>query len=352
METVTSRAPVFRLFACCLPVRGALRSVVCDLQRHRYHLIPNGLYEILTTHRDRTLDELKEIYGSESYGLLDDYFEFLVREDLGFWTTEPEAFPDLEGGFQTPETITNAIVDADSGSRHDWADVFSQLNDLGCKALELRFYDALGLEELNRILALASDGSLRSIDLLVRWTPEVTLEALQELVGRHRRIRNVTVHSAPENRDHPDAVDSVSILFVTQKVTSHAACGQVLPAYFTIGTESVLEAMQFNSCLHRKISVDARGEIRNCPSFPAGYGNARDTRLQSVVERPEFREVWGTTKDQVETCKDCEFRYICPDCRAWVRDAGDRFSKPSKCRYDPYTATWAEPGGETVGEAG
>ena len=38
-----------------------------------------------------------------------------------------------------------------------------------------------------------------------------------------------------------------------------------------------LESLRFNSCLNRKLSVDARGEIRNCPSMPASFGNAKTT---------------------------------------------------------------------------
>jgi len=44
-------------------------------------------------------------------------------------------------------------------------------------------------------------------------------------------------------------------------------------------------------------------------------------------------------------CKDCEFRYVCTDCRAYRADAEDLYSKRARCSYDPYTATWGA-GGE------
>ena len=46
--------PVFALFACCIPVKGARRSTLCDLQRGSFQFIPNGLYEILTEHAGKT----------------------------------------------------------------------------------------------------------------------------------------------------------------------------------------------------------------------------------------------------------------------------------------------------------
>ena len=36
------------LFSCCVPVKGAKRSIVIDFQRKKVELIPNALYEIIT----------------------------------------------------------------------------------------------------------------------------------------------------------------------------------------------------------------------------------------------------------------------------------------------------------------
>jgi len=38
--------------------------------------------------------------------------------------------------------------------------------------------------------------------------------------------------------------------------------------------------------------------------------------------------------------KDCEFRYICTDCRVFIQEDTDILSKPLKCKYNPYEATW------------
>ena len=97
---------------------------------------------------------------------------------------------------------------------------------------------------------------------------------------------------------------------------------------------------QHNSCLNRKVSIDAAGEIKNCPSFGGSFGNAREVSLHGAVARRDFRELWSVHKDQIEVCKDCEFRYVCTDCRAYLSDETNRLSKPAKCRYDPYTAEW------------
>ncbi|MBW8873326.1 MAG: grasp-with-spasm system SPASM domain peptide maturase, partial [Acidobacteria bacterium] len=133
---------------------------------------------------------------------------------------------------------------------------------------------------------------------------------------------------------------NVTLRYLAQAIDSPACCGQVHPRYFVTNLSAFAEARRFNSCLNRKISIDARGEIRNCPSLPRSFGNTSDTSLHSALAHNDFAALWEINKDQVEICKDCEFRYICTDCRAYLTSPGDVYSKPSKCSYNPYTAEW------------
>lgn len=330
---------VFRLYASCLPVRGARRSTVCDLQRGEYHLIPNGLHEILTKHRRSTLAEVRGAYGNLHDATIDEYFRFLQERDLGFWCDDPDEFPELELEWDRPTPITNAIVDVDDGSAHDYTSIFQQLDELGCSALQLRFFTPRGPEELSAVIEHLATSRLRSLELLVAHHEGLTDEALDELTARHRRVTSVFVHSAPAPRTLLTA-SGLDVYLRTERVDSHTHCGQTHPAYFAVTLGTFTEAQRHNSCLNRKISVDATGEIRNCPSMARGFGNARDIPLRAALAQEGFRELWEINKDQVDTCRDCEFRYVCVDCRAFLSDPDDRYSKPSKCTYDPHTARW------------
>lgn len=72
------------------------------------------------------------------------------------------------------------------------------------------------------------------------------------------------------------------------------------------------------------------------------FGNINDTSLLEVLEKPGFKKLWDLSKDKIHVCKDCEFRYICTDCRAYVEDPDDILSKPLKCGYNPYTGEWSD----------
>src|SRR6266436_8794949 len=135
--------PSFRLFANCIPVRGARRSIICDLQLHRFVLIPNGLHHILTELRGLSISQIKNAFERGQHSVIDEYFAFLVKKEYGFFCTEPHLFPELDLTWLEPDQITNAIIDVDRESRHAYASIFSQLDSLGCKALQLRFFSAV-----------------------------------------------------------------------------------------------------------------------------------------------------------------------------------------------------------------
>ena len=72
------------------------------------------------------------------------------------------------------------------------------------------------------------------------------------------------------------------------------------------------------------------------------FGNIKDITLAEALRHKDFTAYWNITKDRTAVCKDCEFRYICTDCRAYLEKPEDMYSKPLKCGYDPYTTTWED----------
>jgi len=123
---------------------------------------------------------------------------------------------------------------------------------------------------------------------------------------------------------------------------SNNRCGMIDKKFFSPNIPTYTEALHHNSCLNRKVSISAEGDIKNCPSMSESFGNISDTPLATAIEKPGFKKYWDINKDKVQVCKDCEFRYICTDCRAYIENPEDILSKPLKCGYNPYSATWSE----------
>jgi SPASM domain peptide maturase of grasp-with-spasm system len=334
---------IFMLHANCIPVKGARRSSICDLQNRRIQLIPNDLFDILTKFKGLPAAEIKRHYAHQDGEIIDEYFDLLVKQGLGWWCEEPELFPEIDLSWRRPEAVTNSIIDVTSCSDHDYRDIFSQLEELGCQAVQVRAYDPLSLDQLEMIALAGESGRLRHLELIIGYQPELTTESLIEYCLRHQVVSRVIVHSSPQRSQSLVGSLPIPVVFETHSVTLDS-CGEVSPGYFSPCLQHFSEAQQFNTCLNRKISVCADGEIRHCPSMKDSLGNIRNTSLACALKDPRLVQMSRITKDQVEVCRDCEFRYVCTDCRAYTRESGNPYSKPAKCSYDPYTAMWNEPG--------
>ena len=338
-----SRHLPFQLFACVQPVRGARRNALVDLQRNNFHLVPDGLYEIVTTQHGKTIDEVKSAYDHQYDGMIGEYFDFMEREELIFYTSTPELFPRMDLRWEAPAQITNAIIDIDEGSAHDFNTIFVQIGELGCKSIQIRCFCARPLEFWERLMTAAGHSRVTSVEIVTAFHPDFNKRSLFDFCGKFPRVVIFTAHSAPDTKQVYGARSGVGHIYYTrQSLDSASHCGVVLSDYFTINLRLFSESQQYNSCLNRKISIDANGDIKNCPSMADSYGNIRNTLLKTALEQPGFQKYWRISKDRIDVCNACEFRHICTDCRAYLEDPGDIYSKPLKCGYNPYTCIWED----------
>lgn len=328
----------FKLFTCCLPVKGAARSVICDVQRTDLQPIPNDLYDILIHYKNKSVDEIKADYHEDTYEDIDEYFSFLEENEYGFWCNNPEQFPDIDLHWESPYMIANAIIDSNESSNHNYKNIIDQLSHLGCAALQLRFYNSIDLEKLDHIIKYTNGSRLRSVEIIVKYAAEMSEDATESFLNQNPIISSFTVHSAPFDKKTTTKAN-IAKQYTTQLIDNSTHCGIISASYFFANLDNFTEAQKWNTCLNMKLSVDVDGSIKNCPSLPQTFGHAATTSFQEIIQSEEFRKMWHVQKDQIEICKDCEFRYICTDCRAFTQN-DDLYTKPAKCKYDPYTAEW------------
>ncbi|MXV13903.1 grasp-with-spasm system SPASM domain peptide maturase [Hufsiella ginkgonis] len=335
----------FRLFANCVPVKGASRSLICDIQRAVYHFIPNDLFDILTTQANMSVDSLLAFYEDENNSdTIKEYFDFLYTEEYIFFCTADELalFPELNLDWDHPSAITNAIIDINQSSEHDFPQLFNQLEELGCRALQLRFFSDISLQNLSEIIRLLDRSVITAIEILLPDPGNLRDEEVISLITLNLRISVICFHSSALTRELRTFSDlPTTISFSTNAITDESHCGVISSKYFALGIELFTEGQKYNTCLNRKLSVDKSGFIKNCPSMKATFGNVKTTQLKTAIAAAGFKDPWGISKDQIYICRDCEFRYICTDCRAYTVNNGI-YNKPLKCKYDPYSIAWSE----------
>jgi SPASM domain peptide maturase of grasp-with-spasm system len=329
-----------KLFACCILVKGALRSIICDTQRDTYHFIPNELYDFLQLSESKDLEKLYKQFGNENKESIEEYVNFLIAKELAFLTDSPNLFPKIEETFHQPDEINNAILDFNIQSTYNYDKAIKELEILGCKAIQMRFFGSYSKKEFDKIINSLEDTSFNSVEILCSISEKFSKSFAQQLLETNRRISTIYLFNSIESSCIDINSDVLKrLILIPQQLVGATDCGCISPAYFATNLYHILEAKKHNTCLNKKVSIDTDGFIKNCPSMRDSYGSIDNTTISTIMKLRAFQKLWTINKDTIEVCKDCEFRYICSDCRAYTQ-SNNINSKPLKCNYDPYSATW------------
>lgn len=114
---------------------------------------------------------------------------------------------------------------------------------------------------------------------------------------------------------------------------------------FSVSRTSCEKNRHWNSCWFGKAAVTSRGDVLPCVfARDQIAGNIKQKNLSEIIKGEKMLHFWGLTKDHIEVCKDCEYRYVCEDCRPWAYGiTGNLYAKSPRCTYNPYTGEWADP---------
>lgn len=331
----------YMLYANCILVKGYSKAIIMDLQRNNYVNISNKMADSFNSDCNSFKIESQITQDNIS---LPSFVQDLINKNLIFKTEEPDLFPSIDKKYKEPYKFTNSIIDQNKQSSYNLKETLDQLSALQVKFIQIRFFDTTDITKTEEILKYIEKMrmSFLSVELLIKSTQDINTKKCIELIKKYNRISNIILHSASSNNFIPPIWGTTGYIISTDThIKSSLSCGQVNQTYFTINIKSYTESLEFNSCLNRKICIDVNGNIKNCPSMKQAFGNIKNTLLKKAIEHPDFKKTWNISKDNIEICKDCEFRYMCTDCRAFIKNPKNIFSQPEKCKHNPYTAQWS-----------
>lgn len=333
------------LFENCYFTKGIRRSLLVDNQRSEFYFFDNQVFEIFSKkNKNLTISEILNEYSNSEAEILIEYFLFMIENELAFLCDKSELsfYPKMDRIYETPEFISNCIIDFNKEPIDitPYSRAINDLDILGCENIEIRDFYGLSINFLNKFLELFNKTIIYRIELVLK---SVALnEDYKKMMLDNPRITSVLIHSC-ENYctmdDNKNLNSDQKITFTQNTIHDDTHCGVVSPNYFNLDLRHTLESLSFNTCLNKKISIDVKGNIKNCPSMKTCYGNISENNLLQVAKSPDFQKQWGIKKESINVCKICEFRNVCTDCRAFHLDDYS-LDKPKKCTYDPLLMKW------------
>jgi SPASM domain peptide maturase of grasp-with-spasm system len=182
----------------------------------------------------------------------------------------------------------------------------------------------------------------RNLFLSLKFSYDFNSESIEKLLSNYAIIQKIIFYDAKIDSFTIFESTVASIVFTTKSINYNDGCGVVNKNHFVLNMMHFTESIKHNTCLNRKICFDSEGYIKNCPSMLRNFGNINEISLEEVIELPEFKYCWFINKDKIDVCQDCEFRHICTDCRAFIKNDQNIYSCPDKCHYNPYIAKWKD----------
>lgn len=111
---------------------------------------------------------------------------------------------------------------------------------------------------------------------------------------------------------------------------------------FNIYQKLIVQAHHSNLFYDRRLFLNQEGYLQ--PSPESDYLGAPLANFmgqpEAILKDSELIRLWDITKDQVQTCRDCEFKRICQDPSDLLLQEDGSYLRASPCTYDPYKGEW------------
>lgn len=328
------------LLPSCTITEGYRRSLLHDTQSNKALLLSRETAAALKLFSGKQLEEFELHLGALGMNTeaIDDLIKTLQEESFVYLSPVYISFEPVNLKFDQPFSITNAIIDVANTNIDLLPTMLNCFQSIACPHLQLRIFRDVKLDDLlfNSLTAFTNTDTLSTIEILMPFFEDY--EALAKHLVTKAQVK-IVLYNSPDNHLH-QTDGGCDVVLISNILDFPTCCGIIDIEYFNFSLHHYIESVNYNSCLNRKISIDQSGYIKNCPSMKDHFGNVADINFSDVLKNDKFYDISEITKDHIKACSDCEFRNVCTDCRAFLEDPGDIYSKPLKCGYDPYSCTW------------
>ena len=220
--------------------------------------------------------------------------------------------------------------------------------------VENRFIDAFERRDYESIAefvsALEEEGLIIDIEES-RWIPRPDFHTLDtdddypyridfedgvdiELLRRKLKGLSVSAVHYYGAGDPPVIVDDVTTQKMEKNIEHCRELTTVNGQFSKTSRHFIRYNHRYNSCWGKRLAITGDNLVHPCIFSEIVLGNIVEENVFDIIRKADA--YWKITKDKIDKCKVCEFRYSCPDCRVLaMRNGGGTTSPNPFCSYDP-----------------
>lgn len=330
----------FKLFQCCIPVKGIKNGVIIDFQRKALHKVPNQIIDLIEEYSKKDIYSLFYDFN-KSKKTLKNYIRYFIENELLIVSNQTENYPRLNNTFYKPAFVDNIKIEIDDFSSILEKFFENEINDLGTNSVKLILKNN-EVENLIKLNTLLEESKIKVVVLYLEYS-EVKFSQLKSIIVSNPRISMVIFYNF--DSEIPPNIDR-SMFYFEKPSLEEIFENKIIESAsdFALDIEIYLEALHHNLMFNKTVFIDSFGNIKRHLEDPKTYGNINKNKVIETINNNEFNTFWNINKDQIEVCKDCEFRYICPDGRIPHKTQSENvnYTFNTNCNYDPYQGVWKQ----------
>ncbi|MDR0438133.1 MAG: grasp-with-spasm system SPASM domain peptide maturase [Bacteroidales bacterium] len=325
-------------FSPCEFTKGFSKALISDIQRGQLTSVNSDVYDFVKASHKKNIHEIVQEYNTDSEDFVESYINYFLENDFAFIGSfdDTKMFMDIPLHFESPSHITTVVIEHSENNFEQIETILKQIDSVLTPTVQyVSFEEIMTIEQIMHLNKLFSScTNIAAISFVLKYHDGLEFEKLPQVL-KTGEFFELIIHSAPSNFNHENY-----IIYIDEKISSNSQCGNISEDTFSVNMPHFTESQKFNTCLNRKISIDKKGNVKNCLSMETVYGSIFEDDIKNIIKAKSFQILWHINKDSIEVCKDCEFRLVCTDCRCFIKDPQNIHSQPSKCFYNPYIAKW------------
>ena len=330
----------YKISSDCILVKGFSRSAIYDCTRSELHLIPQRVFNILST--NQYFQNNSTLFNSKNKVV--NYFkDYMIENEIIHEVNlkDINCFPSLDLSYNAPNTIQSCVIYIDPISRDNISILFNKAHDLGCLHFIFVFPSKMQNSAIKSILTefnlLLKTSEVYSIEIAIDINNVIDEEFWITLNCENKRFSSIIYYNSNEISIKNNKNYSVKKTNKNLEIFDNKS--RIQSYYIDVDIRTLTEAQEYNIFYHKKIFVFNNKFVYGDMNKDIFISNIEYLSKDKIINNVQLQEFWRCPKKNIAVCMDCEFRYACPDDRKPIK-IGLEYHHKFECNYNPYIIKW------------